>query len=179
VPPHEWQGCIEVPAGRVCAAEPCWKTTGQHVGDPGGSRCDFTFRTLQSPPHGDLPTEATIFELEARPGDTLTLRLNDRCVSMTLAEAMAGSRIVAFTDEAEALIRRTFGVDPDSLPRRDRVYFFSYKAKIHRAIPEAGFAAVLDHTDADPPPGENCYRVRVLQRNGQAAWSSPVWVRSG
>lgn len=98
---------------------------------------------------------------------------------MTLAEAMAGSRIVAFVDEAKDLVRRTHGIDPDALFRTDRAYFYSYKAKIHRAIPDAGLAAELDHTDADPPAGVNHYRVRVTQRNGQVAWSSPVWVENG
>ncbi len=37
---------------------------------------------------------------------------------------------------------------------------------------EARFA----FTDAEPEPGESWYYVRVLQEDGELAWSSPVWV---
>ena len=31
--------------------------------------------------------------------------------------------------------------------------------------------------DNNPSPGESYYYVRVLQDDGQMAWSSPIWVR--
>lgn len=180
LPPHQWSGRIEVPDGAVVSTEPCWRRRGQRVGKPAGGACDFGFVTGSQPlPHGGVPTEATIFEIEARPTDSIRLELDGKTVAMTLAEAMAGSRIVAFVDEAKDLVRRTHGIDPDALFRTDRPYFYSYKAKIHRAIPDAGLTAELDHTDADPLAGVNHYRVRVTQRNGQVAWSSPVWVENG
>ena len=105
--------------------------------------------------------------------------MEGKSVSMSLAEAARGSRLVDFIDEAADHARSAHGIDPDSLDRRDRLYFYGHKAKIHRAIPEAGLSAELDHTDAEPPAGRNCYRARVTQRNGQVAWSSPVWVDNG
>lgn len=51
------------------------------------------------------------------------------------------------------------------------------KAKVHRAIPEAGYVAGMEWEDDEPLEGETHYRVRVEQRNGQRAWSSPIWVR--
>ena len=36
--------------------------------------------------------------------------------------------------------------------------------------------ARFEFTDQNPPPGEAWYYVRVLQEDGQIAWSSPVWV---
>ena len=176
--PRRWHGSIDVPNGAVVSAEPCWKTAGQWIGSTGGPRTEFAFLTSPAPPHGDLPTEATVFELEGRPDDGVAIELEGKRLSMTLAEAAAASRIVDFMDEAAEGARRVFGIDPDALQRRDRLYFHGHKAKIHRAIPEAGFVAQLDHTDQDPPRGTNTYRVRVTQRNGQVAWSSPVWVEN-
>jgi len=176
LPPRDWQCSIEVPDGIVRDAVPCWGLPGQWIGQTGGSRCDFGFRTWQS---STLCTQATNFELEGRPADTVTIRLEGKTVTMTLAEAMAGSRIVHYMDEAAERVRRTFGADPDSMKRNDRIYFCGHKVKVHRAIPQAGLSAELDHTDADPPGGENFYRVRVTQRNGQAAWSSPIWALPG
>jgi len=178
LPPRDWQCSIEVVGGVVHAAEPCWKTAGQWIGPLGGSRCEFGFHTATRPAHGRDPTEATVFELEGRPDDAVTIRLDTQTVTTTLGEAMARSRIVHFMDEAGELVRRTCGVDPAQLKRKDRLYYIGNKVKLHRAIPEPGLSAELDYVDADPPAGENFYRVRVQQRNGQAAWSSPVWVRN-
>ena len=53
------------------------------------------------------------------------------------------------------------------------------QAKIHRAIPEAGYTTVMELEDDEPLDRETPYRVRVEQRNGRRAWSSPIWVRDG
>ncbi|MFN7920978.1 MAG: hypothetical protein U0Q16_12825 [Bryobacteraceae bacterium] len=36
--------------------------------------------------------------------------------------------------------------------------------------------ANLEFTDRDQKPGESWYYVRVMQGDGQIAWSSPVWI---
>ena len=143
----------------------------------GGSGCAFAFTTQPASPRG-ANWQADIFEIEGRPSDTVKLTLEGKGVEMTLREAMAQSRIIDFIDEAEAFVRGEFGIDPGTLPRRDRLYYLGHKCKVHRAIPDAGLDARLVFEDADPPGGVNHYRVRVTQRNGQAAWSSPVWVEN-
>jgi hypothetical protein len=55
----------------------------------------------------------------------------------------------------------------------------AYLSKIHRVIPEAGYSARLNIEDDMPLKGETNYRIRVEQRNGQRAWSSPIWVKPG
>jgi len=40
-----------------------------------------------------------------------------------------------------------------------------------------GRDASLSFVDADPPAGETFYYVRVIQVDGQLAWSSPIWVK--
>jgi len=37
--------------------------------------------------------------------------------------------------------------------------------------------AELNYRDLEAGPGEHWYYVRVEQRNGELAWSSPIWVR--
>ena len=37
--------------------------------------------------------------------------------------------------------------------------------------------ADFDYMDADAGPGEHWYYVRVEQKNGELAWSSPIWVK--
>ena len=160
--------------------EPCWRRRGQWLGDVAGGRCEFGFITPpQALPHDTAPTETDIFEVEARPDDLIKLDLDGKGVSFTLAEAMQSSRVVSFLDETSEAVRRRCGVDPADLMRDEWLYFCGHKVKIHRAIPQAGFTAEMHYTDDDPPAGVNHYRVRVIQRNGQVAWSSPVWVENG
>jgi hypothetical protein len=52
------------------------------------------------------------------------------------------------------------------------------KAKVHRAVPEDGYTASLAYDDDEPLSSNTHYRVRVEQRNGQRAWSSPIWVNA-
>lgn len=177
-PPRDWTCRIEVDGGTIVGAERCWKAEGQRLGALGDSRCDFGFLTRQTLSEGSstVDTEATVFEIEAAPTAEIKLDIDGKKVRMTIAEAMAGSRIVHWTPENTEDICRRFGLKPSDLPRKDRMYYWGPKAKVHRAIPEAGLTGILDFTDAAPPPGRNHYRVRVTQRNGQVAWSSPVWV---
>ena len=109
----------------------------------------------------------------------MTLTLEGKRIEMTLHDAMSRSRVIDFIDEAEGYVREQFGVNPSMLPRRDPLYFKGHKSKVHRAIPDAGLNAGLTFDDDDPPDGVSHYRVRVSQRNGQMAWSSPVWVDQG
>jgi hypothetical protein len=168
-----WHGRLEVPDGVIVSVEKCWKTLGQRVDKPGGRGCEFEFRTEQGM---GMHIESTVFEIEARPADRIVIEIDNKRVDMTLAEAMAGSRLVHFMDENFGLIERTFGIDATKLPRNDRVYFLGPKCKIHRAVPEAGLVGGLEFVDQAPPAGTNHYRIRVTQRNRQMAWSSPVWV---
>jgi hypothetical protein len=41
----------------------------------------------------------------------------------------------------------------------------------------AGDTAEFEYGDKSPRRGENYYYVRVLQQDGNLAWSSPIWVR--
>ncbi|GAB4563945.1 MAG: hypothetical protein Kow0047_13270 [Anaerolineae bacterium] len=178
VPPRRWEGQIETPEGRIVSVERCWRTPGQWVEQTSEHECAFGFQTLQQAPHG-LPSEALIFELEGRPSDRVRITLEGKRLELRLTEAMRRSQVLYFPEEVRARVRDAHGIDPDSLPRPDPFYFFSHKAKIHRAIPEVGYVAEFEHVDASPPPGRNVYRVRVHQRNGHIAWSSPIWVDVG
>jgi hypothetical protein len=92
-------------------------------------------------------------------------------------EFASGSRELWYRKECVEMLRELAGIPPESPERQDVYHHVAYKAKIHRAIPEDGYRATLEHVDDTPLEGEANYRVRVEQRNGQRAWSSPIWVR--
>ncbi len=120
---------------------------------------------------------ADVFEFEAAPETLLRLKLNGLECSGKVADFAVGSRELWYRDECVRMLRDRCGLSPGS-PERDDVYHhMAYKAKVHRAVPEAAWTAEMEFEDDEPLEREAHYRVRVEQRNGQRAWSSPVWVR--
>jgi hypothetical protein len=108
----------------------------------------------------------------------ITIRVDGREEKWTLRQALAGSRVIAFTDEIESLVQERFRLRAEEIENRDVFWHSAYKAKIHTAIPEAGYVATCEWEEDELRPGRAWYYVRVSQLNGQMAWSSPIWVDS-
>jgi hypothetical protein len=58
----------------------------------------------------------------------------------------------------------------------DKVDVIKNNTFVHTARPN-GAKADFEFRDSDSRPGESYYYVRVQQKEGQLAWSSPIWVR--
>jgi hypothetical protein len=158
--------------------EPCWVTRDQGVPQLEGHRARFVMVSRQE----QVPRQAqgaTLFEFEADPDAELVLRLNGLETRDTVHAFAAHSRLLWYRDACVQFIRETTGVEPEDARRGDVYYQMACKAKVHRAVPEAAYTATFDFIDDAPLDGEAHYRVRVEQRNGQRAWSSPIWVEKG
>jgi hypothetical protein len=126
---------------------------------------------------GLLHQNANVFEVEAGPAARLRLELNGLAAEGRVSDFARGSRELWYRDECVQMLAEEAGIPPESPERQDIYHHVAYKAKLHRAIPEAGFTAELLWEDDEPLNEEMHYRVRVEQRNGQRAWTSPIWVR--
>jgi len=173
---RQWQGELSVSGGKMTAWEPCWTTRDQGVPELCGETACFTMTSRQENVTRETQG-ATLFEFDADPGAELVLRLNGREARDTVAAFAEGSRLLWYRDESVALVRETTGLEPRDAGHGHVYYQVARKAKIHRAVPEAGYTACFSITDDEPLGQETHYRVRVEQRNGQRAWSSPIWVR--
>ncbi len=178
--PRLWRGTLRLPDGaRFISASPCWPNAGQERAVFAGNSARFSLSTPQAGPGGSPLSRcrcADVFEFEARPEDVLALEIDGLQVRATVAELAGGSRVLWDEAEADALLRNRFGLEPEKLDRPGIGRLLAHKVKLHRAIPEAGYAASFSFVDDEPLTGEANYRIRVEQRNGQRAWSSPVWV---
>jgi hypothetical protein len=78
----------------------------------------------------------------------------------------------SFTAEAAPqLIVRVRGTGP--IQQIDLIKSQKFIYTVRPGAAEAAF----EFTDKDFVPGQNYYYVRVLQQDGQLAWSSPIWVK--
>jgi hypothetical protein len=157
--------------------EPCWISRDQGVPQLEGDTARFEMVSRQS-----LVTResqgATLLEFEAEPSATVVLCLNGLEVRDKVDSFAAQSRLLWYRDDCVELVRHTTGVEPPDARRGDVYYQMACKAKVHRAIPEQGYTASWSYIDNAPLDRETHYRVRVEQRNGQRAWSSPIWVQA-
>ena len=179
--PWRWSGALTLPeTARFMAFEPCWTSAGQER--PVLTRNRATFAILASPIHSaelsvSRTYNANVFEFEARSEDALTVAVDGLNCETTVGDLCAGSRVLWHDIESRDALKSRFGLDVDMFERPTFNYLLSYKAKLHRIIPEAGYTAAFEIVDDEPIEAEVNYRIRVEQRNGQKAWSSPVWVR--
>ena len=176
VPDRRWHAELALDGGRFLGCEPCWISYGQRRAQLDGAIARFQMLTGSSTVT-ERAQNANIFEFEAAPETPLCLLINGLEERAPVAAFAAGSRVIWYRDECVAMLRDLCSLEPGS-PERDDVYHhMAYKAKVHRAMPETAWSATMEIEDDEPFDGEINYRVRVEQRNGQRAWSSPIWVR--
>ncbi|UCC88090.1 MAG: hypothetical protein JSV81_01985, partial [Anaerolineales bacterium] len=175
VPDRPWQAELSLSEGRFLNYEPCWVSPGQGIPRLDGDQASFTM--LSSTQTAIKPSQnANVFEFEAPPEAELLIRLNGLEARATVHSLALGSRVMWFREECVRMLAEHCGLEPETHPREDPYYNMAYKAKLHRIIPEAGFQTEFVIEDDEPVTKETHYRVRVEQRNGQRAWSSPVWI---
>jgi hypothetical protein len=175
LPDRLWQGHLRLSDGCFLSYEPAWISPGQGIPKLTGDQVSFI--VCSSTQNSIKPRQnANLFEFEAVPEAELLIRLNGLEEKGTIHSFAAGSRVIWFRDDCVRMLHEHCGLQPDSHPREDPYYNMAYKAKLHRIIPEAGYQAEFVIPDDEPITRETHYRIRVEQRNGQRAWSSPIWV---
>jgi hypothetical protein len=172
---HTWTGHIDVSGGDFVRAVPCWRTLGQGPVTLAGGKAAFTMHTDP----GSVAQQwqnANVFEFESDPGSMVHVCLNGRAEHVTVGELMRGSRLIWYREECVDRLEELRGLTEAECEREDTYYHMAHKAKLHRVLPEAAYMATYEYEDDEVLTGATWYRVRVEQRNGQRAWTSPVWV---
>lgn len=174
LPPKEWEGMLRILNGNLRSWKPCWINTDQKPPVVEGDTARFRLVSHQA----DTPEDyqgGFIFELEGESGTELELTLNGRTERFRLEKLAERSRVHAYEDEIEAILLSVTGREKPYWARINTPHIYAYKHRLHRLIPEAEYAFEVDWTDTAPLERETHYRARIFQRNGQMAWSSPIW----
>ena len=169
------EGCFTLPGQRIEAVEPTGADI--HLVTPtDGMAVPYTkIATPFAPAGGVTGNQAIVIEAELERDGGLSVQTDAFSVESGTQDLLAGSRVYADLDESGALIRRTFGYDPQRMENIDPIYYNAWKLKVHQAWPTDAYRVVCAFRD-DPPGGVHSYYVRVSELNGQMAWTSPVWV---
>jgi hypothetical protein len=97
-------------------------------------------------------TQGLILHLEMPVGATLTLTANGYTAEHTLGDLLTATRA-----------HHTDG-------------FRSPAVRIHRAVPAQDYTFAASVVDTEPERSTDYYYVRLAARNGQLAWTTPIWV---
>lgn len=173
----EWTGHLEVD-GKLLGIEKCWNNYGQDITHVDESSCDFSVTTYQSTATGkwmgpsNVTTEGFIFEVEADADSTMKLTIDGTEYPLSVREMFEGSRVFALWDEVRKLTKETWG---DITHYRDDPWWHNaYKFRVGKAYPEASYKVDFKRSISMTQDGN--LRLRVWQKNGDVAWTSPVFV---
>ncbi|MFQ6048006.1 MAG: DUF3604 domain-containing protein, partial [Phycisphaerae bacterium] len=177
-PRKRWDGALEVQGGRVVSVEPCFTMPGNEVVVQGSkARLRLTTYQRDTAVRGRPTEQGAIFELDCSRDARVLLSIDGREHAFGLQELLSGTALFVQYEGIKGIIAEQFGVQESSVENPDVYYHNAWKYRLRRAVPAAGYEAEGEFVDRDPPTGESFYYLRVFQTNGQAAWSSPVWVR--
>ncbi len=174
LPPKDWHGSVSVSGGEVTEAVPCWISPGQKGTLDGGS-FSFSGRTTQETA-GEQAQNGFVLKLRGRADSVVTVEIDGIKRRATIQELSRASTVLWDRKASAKLIRENFGTDAEALARKDVLFGMACKAKIHQVLPSTVFRQEISFTDELYDGQPHSYRVRVRQRNGQMAWSSPFWL---
>lgn len=175
-----WSGRLET-NGRLRGVEKCWNNFGQKLTLEGDRSLAFDLTTYPAAPAGkwmgpgNTATEGFIFEVEDDADGAVCLTVDGTRYQLGIRDLLASSRIIPLKAEAEKRTREVWG---DVTHYRDDPWWHNaYKIKIGRAAPELAYRVTYAKRIAVEE--DACYRLRVWQVNGDAAWTSPIFVKRG
>ncbi len=156
----DWAFVLSLQGGEILDVMGCFRSgpfdeDRRNVLDHSANACRVKSYTSRAGALGDLVTNAVVLKLRARPDATLTATFTQptaMTVTRTLADLAVGSD-VHFTGP-----------------------FSSESVLTHRLVPAPRYQGKLTFTDREQGTSTDWYYARVVQANGDHAWSSPIWV---
>jgi len=174
LPLKEWTGAIQMDGGEIVEILPCWISDKNNYELKGNT---FQFSALTDQESINQPVQnGYVLRVRGRRSSRLKIESGGVPLETTLGELARESQILWNRTESARLIKDHFTVDAENLNRKDVLFGMAYKSKVHRVLPEEAYRMTHSFTDELKDSDHHSYRVRVRQKNGQIAWSSPIWL---
>ncbi len=157
----DWDFELSVDGGEILDILGCFRAGPFHenrrniITRRSATTCHVRSYTSRIQPLGDLVTNAVVLKLRAGADATLTA---------TLAQPAAMTLTKKLTDLAASNDIDITGA------------FSTESIMFHRLVFAPNCQATLTFTDRADGDAVDCYYARVVQSNGDQAWSSPIWV---
>lgn len=157
----DWEFTIAVENGKIEAVQPCFVT---------GPLDEF---------RRDRILERTETSVKVRSFTALKQQLDDYSQKAIVLRVQGGpdTRVtVTCTRPKPCSVTQTFAQLNESNEMLFTAKFPWESAMLHRVVFEENYQSRFTFEDEDAGDEANWYYVRVVQANGELAWSSPIWV---
>lgn len=160
---YDWEFAVSLTGGRILDLHPCWQS--------GPYEEDRRHRITQRSDTGFAVTSYTSRReaLEQRDTNAVVLKLQgtpESTIKVTLAKPMVSSGVsVKHVIPLSKLLENDYNIKT-----------VSNSLKIHQVVPMANARTSFKITDDSTGGSTDWYYIRVIQKNEQLAWSSPIWV---
>lgn len=172
-----WHGVLYTP-GKLISIEKCWSNFGQEITNITENSCEFNLTSYKTTSSGKwmgpsaITNEGFIFEIEDDISSKITLTLDGQGYCFSIKDILENSIVTPLMELTNDLLLTRYNFD--NFYRFDSWWHNSYKFKIHKAAPEISYKRAIEYNI--DTRGAHQVRVRVWQKNGSVAWSSPVFI---
>lgn len=170
----KWEGSVEIKNGKILSVEPRFSGIGQSFKTKGENICSYSLETDRGEGAEGAP-QGLIFEIRPGDGAALIIKEGDKTFSIGISETFGSINLFPFLGESKNKVSTSFNLKESEIENPDIYFNNARKIRVHPAYPEKSYSAEAHFRNLPKDKGENNYYVRVHQRDGQKAWSSPVW----
>ncbi|MGD8240229.1 MAG: hypothetical protein PVH68_16865 [Armatimonadota bacterium] len=176
---RDWEGRLRVEGGSILQAVPCYRGNaasrlGRGIAHLSATECRWTSTTPRVDIGRCFRSFADALAVEAECDPAARLHFAFTCAGLTREWSVSPAQVlresgVTYMEQIPATNDGSHWHHMESVA----------KVKIHQGWPAERLTLNLsftDHAGREPGGSTDYYYVRVLQANGQRAWSSPVWV---
>lgn len=156
----DWQFEVKVTGGKIISATPCFQSgpfdeMRYNELTMTKDKCQITSYTSRLQAFAEQATNSIILEIQGSPETELSLSLNQPqpLVMQKNLKDLESSNEILFTGP-----------------------FSSESFMIHRLVFHDHYYTLFDFEDRSSEKTNDWYYVRVIQSNGNIAWSSPIWL---
>lgn len=173
-----WTGHLST-TGKIISVEKDYNSFGNTYDLLNDQRVDFSCTSHKTTQSGfwmgpsPVNTEGFIFEIEAPLNSEIIIKLNGKSSTYTVKSILENTELIVFYEESKQLAAERFQFE--NYYRSDAFYHNAFKARVNKGALNADYQ--LSHTfPIQETPNNSFYYIKVHQKDGQVAWTSPVWL---
>lgn len=125
----------------------------------------------------NIQNQSLIFEIEDEISNSLKFIIDDETYEISIQQLLNESILKAREAEVHDLLKERFKFE--EYYREDPWWHNAYKIKFHRASPQVAYTCHHKFEINDLEKDTDALHVKVIQKNGEVAWSSPIWIERG
>ncbi len=181
----EWELKLET-KGRILEVEKLWTSPGCEIINQDDKSVNASITTRKNLDNAgklsqknyltpQIQNQSIIIEIEDHVDHVLDLVVDGIKYELPIKELLRESFLFAKEKEAEELLKERYQFT--EFYREDPWWHNAYKILIHRAYPQVAYQKEILYSIEGLTKDEDNYLFKVIQKNGDTAWTSPIWIK--